>query len=903
MFWIVISHLCLSPLSSAQQANPPLVEKGQGESPFTVFDISEKEELIFRLVFGRQPLSEGLIGVSTRGGVLLPLAELSKILDLAFVVDPSLGQADGWFLSETRSFFLNARASEVVVEGQRSSFDSQAVWVGQDDIYVSTHLLSIWFPLVLHVDRSQLMISVETREVFPFQARLEREHRRKRLRGPGGPSSDFPVVISPYRWLDWPAVDLSVRSNYSSVFEKITSQYSAVMSQDLLWMNSTMFVTGNELDAVTNARATVGRQSVQRDLFGPLQMSEFLVGDVFNPQIPLVAHGQAGAGMVLSSFPLFQQLEFDRTSLRGDLPPAWEVELYRNEVLLASQASRGDGRYEFVDVPLVYGANVLRLIFYGPQAQKREKIQTIVVGQGLAGSGMQYVRVSANLDGTDVYDFIEEDPGQNPKKEFGDLTRYLGEYQFGLTDNISLSASVASLPVERVRRNYGSVGLRASLFGTFSRIHVSQDFSGGRALELATQTWLKRINLFFQHSHTFDYLSERTMRGGDALERESTLRLDTVLPSVWYVPSLPLTLNSTWGRTESGRETLNVFNRLSWFGFGVSASHSMDWIFYLGKPPGLLDEGNGSLLLNGRVSRLLLRGQFDYNIAPQAQASALSLTTDFSVSRQLSVRTGVRHQLNPMSRTSYSGGINYQNPSFGLGVTGQVDSEGIYSVNMALTFSLGWNSATSTPLIRSDRLATTGAVVARVFLDHNRNGSYDGDDEPLPGVTFFPSGRQIQTDEEGTAVIPGLSRNISTAVSVNPRSLENPYWSLTQPGYQLVTRPGKSTLLNFPVVMTGEVDGTVYLTQGDSMKAVSNVQLQLIDYQGEMIQEVKSAYDGFYLFSKVLPGTYRIQVAPLQAERLGLQAIEEMDVRIQGEDNVVSGVDILLQRFSKPLKP
>ena len=51
---------------------------------------------------------------------------------------------------------------------------------------------------------------------------------------------------------------------------------------------------------------------------------------------------------------------------------------------------------------------------------------------------------------------------------------------------------------------------------------------------------------------------------------------------------------------------------------------------------------------------------------------------------------------------------------------------------------------------------------------------------------------------------------------------------------------------------------SVYLVQGMATKAVSNVRILLVNVDGKVLQEVKSAYDGFYLFSKVPPGAYKV---------------------------------------------
>ncbi len=882
-------------LLHAQQANPPLQEKGTGVSPLTVFDRIEQEEMIFQLTLGRLTLNEGIIGYSGRDGVFLPLDEVSRTLEFAISVDPSLGQAEGWFLSEAQGFFLNVPSGKAILEGHAMPFDLDMVLVGEEDIFVNTLLLAKWFPIDFEVDLSQLIVRISTREPLPFEARLEREERRQRLKVGRSSFPDFSDLSTPYGWIGWPAFDLGYNSTYLSEQDSIDGQYSMVMSQDLFKMNSTMFMTGTHEEAVTGARLTLGRRSIQKNILGPLRMSELLMGDVFNPQLPLISDSRAGAGVLLSNFPLFQQSEFDRTSLRGELPQGWEVELYRNEILIDSQASRGDGRYEFVDVPLVFGSNVLRLIFYGPQAQKREKVQTIAVGQGLPQSGQHFFRLAGNLDDTDLYDFIDKD--YQREDPIADLSRYFGEYQFGIAKRVSLGAALASLPVDGARRTYGSVEMRGSLLGTFSRIHFSQDFSGGQALQLATQTWVAGTNLFVKHSEYRRYLSEQNFNAADPLLRESSLRLNSLIPSVWGIPQIPLTISANYDHSTSGKKTLDLFNRISFFSLGFSASHSIDWVFDIGAGQQSAHRGSGSFLLNGRFYRLSLRGSFDYGISPDPEASRVSFTGDYYLSRRFSVRAAVEHELNPSDRTTLTSGINYQNTYFGLGLFGRSDSEGVFSINAGLTFSFGWNAVRHEPILRSDRLASTGGALARVFLDHNQNGQYDGNDEPISGVHFSPGGRESQTDEDGYLYISGLSPNLSTPVAVDERSLEDPYWILTPKGYDVLSRPGLTSFLNFPVVTTGEIDGTIYLVDRDATKAVSNVLIQLVDSTGTVLQEVKSAYDGFYLFARVSPGAYSVRISPEQAERLQLLSPQIEPVTIAGEDNIISGVDVLLQKL------
>ena len=83
---------------------------------------------------------------------------------------------------------------------------------------------------------------------------------------------------------------------------------------------------------------------------------------------------------MLTNRPVERPDSFDKTNFRGDLPAGWDTELYRNGQLLAFTSPNGDGRYEFIDVPLQYGANRFEIVLYGPQGQIRREIRQVQVG-------------------------------------------------------------------------------------------------------------------------------------------------------------------------------------------------------------------------------------------------------------------------------------------------------------------------------------------------------------------------------------------------------------------------------------------------------------------------------------------------------------------------------------------
>ena len=883
----------------------PAREAGPGKHPFSLFESAEQQELILKMHFKRYLMSDGFIGYMHRGGLLLPLNEMARILEFPITVDPDAGLAEGWFLAENRRFSLDVEQGKVVVEGKTDHFNKDLVSVKLDDIYVDTTLLSRWFPVDFEFELSSLVVTLTSRETLPFEERLKREQIRERLGLTGLEKPKYPRLDIPYKFWDWPALDLSYTSTYQSVDRSTSGAYSAVMSGDFLWMNSSVFVSGDHDDPLTGARFLLGRVDPDGGLLGPLHVTEYSLGDVFTPQIPLVTGSSGGAGIQISSAPLFQQSEFDRTNLRGELPLGWEVELYRNEVLLDSQASRADGRYEFLDVPLLFGNNVLRLIFYGPQGQKREKIQTFAVGSGQIRPGEHFFRVSANLKEADLFDIAEDEV----EESYNDLARYTVQYHRGLSRRFSLATAFASLPLENSpgsletnRVYFGSLGLRGAIWGTFSRLDAVRDSEDGTAFEFATQTNVWGINFLAEYSQFFDYVSERVVEETDPLEIRSNVRLDSTIPSWWFLPRIPLSFTGRMERRESGRTDYDLSNRISMFTGGISFSNTLRWDLTRDGNVEPTTQVEGSFLLSARLLSLSLRGGLEYDIHPVTELASASVTGDYNITPDFSARLTIDQQLSGSDLTTVTAGLNRRYRAFALGLTGSYNSNDAFTAGATLTFSFGHDPRRRVWMMLSDRLATTGSASARVYLDKNQNNKFDEADEPLEGVQFQPSGRDIKTDKEGLAYLPGLSINRPTGVNVQKKTLEDPFWLLSHEGYEIVPRPGRSALLNFPVISTGEVDGTVYLLKGDTERAVSNVQMQLIDDKGEVVKKEKTAYDGFYLFTLVPPGTYILRIAPEQVQRLKLKTPREQKVVISGEGNVESGLNIVLELQSEPSK-
>ena len=126
---------------------------------------------------------------------------------------------------------------------------------------------------------------------------------------------------------------------------------------------------------------------------------------------------------MFGNIPIDRGSVFDKIDLRGELPIGYEVELYRNDVLIGSVSDGVDGRYEFTQVPLEFGLNVPRLVFYGPHGERREEVRQINAGQERLAPGEFEFGVSAVQQDENLIPIDRQEIGPAPGSTRGQSAR------------------------------------------------------------------------------------------------------------------------------------------------------------------------------------------------------------------------------------------------------------------------------------------------------------------------------------------------------------------------------------------------------------------------------------------------------------------------------------------------
>lgn len=837
--------------------------------------------LIFELHLDRAILADALIVYEAGNDLLLPLGELTRLLTLGITVDPSARVASGFVLSEEQIFRLDLATRTVTLSSGRESFDPDQVRWLDDDIYVASRLLQGWLPINLYIDLSTLIMDVVPREKLPLQYRLERERTAQVLGRRAGVYLDpgYPRAAPDYRLLSVPFFDQTLNLDYQWDQTSTSNNwaYSAFLTGDLLWMEGSLFLATNQGEDFLDPRLTLSRNDPDAALLGPLHARSLTLGSMGVPALNNVLRGSgSGNGILLSNRPLTLPASYGLHTLRGDLPSGWDVTLYFNDALIAFQPSRPDGLYEFADQPLVFGVNEFRLIFNGPLGQTRVERQLFILDQTLTKPG----------------EFVYTLAGQ---RDDNGRRRGSSQFDFGLAKRLAFSGGLVStplLPADGEERRFYNLGLRTALLGMLMNGDFVRAEEGGALYELGVKTRLGKYALDLTHTGlSEDFVSDFFPVTSDQIKLRDRARVFGALP-LGKKLHLPVALDFTREVTRSGTLTLDLQGRISLNLRGTNVTNALSW-----NRRGESTSSVGTLQLRRRVAGIGLNSQVAYLLAPETRITSLALSGDKNFGQASRWSLGVQHVLDP-DQTTFTAGVTHNFGSFGLGLNGRYVDTGEFAAGLQLFMALGREPRSGVWVADWQPLAGSGAVSARTFLDANQNGVFDRGEQPIEGAGFTineGSRHLVSTNADGLAYLTRLPPRQYADIALDTSTLEDPQWLPTVKGMRILPRPGKVQSIDFPVAMTGEVDGTVYLQEVGKTRGIGNALVELVDDQGSVVASGLSASDGYYIIPAVRPGHYRARISPEQLEKLGLASTAPMELTMRADGEFVYGLDFRLQ--------
>lgn len=883
----LMASVWVAPALAQSQVTGPSAPNAS--TPFTSDDL-----LFMEVTADGYQLAESMTVYASRSGVYVPLGEFARILDFAVGVFPAQGRAEGWVLSRDHSLLLDINTGAALVGGVGVVIEPGQVAAFEGDFYVRVDLLERLMPVRLKPDVNAQTLAVIPTQPLPFQQRLAREQRRAGSVS-GDPVLRYRLMETPYRLFSPPALDINLGGQVTRDGSDQSRSYDVRMAGDLLMAGFQGFAGSDADGALNSVRVLLERKDPNGHALGPVGATRAGLGDVFTPSMSMGAGSFGGRGAFYTSAPLESLDLATPLNLRGELPLGEEVELYVNEVLQTNQSSPVQGRYEFLDVPLTFGLNTIRLVFYGSQGETREQVRRINFGTGQVEAGRFIVRLGAVEQNTPVFRV-----GTRPNDPSTGDVRIAALFDYGISPTLTLSGGAARYaPLGMAARSVGLLGLRGS-FGAFAgQFDLAADEDGGAGVTLGLAGRPFGVSLIGRHSeYSGGFVDETRMFGvgpDAALMRSSGLRADARL-RLGKKLVLPLSLDlRRQERTDgSGQFAADVRTStpVSHYYLSTSLSYQNDWTT-TARQDQLVGAVDIATLVAARVQ---VRSGVAYRFLPDARLESAYATIDYQLTARNSVRLGVMRSLGVQQTTTIQAAQLYAADLFDASVNAAYETDtGKWQIGFQLGFGLGYDPVRGRYHIARPGLASGGSIAIDAYIDANGDGVRQSSEQGVRNVAFDTPGGTVLTNADGVALAGGLGDGGVVRARVNLENLDDPFL-VGGDSVEIVPRPGRTVMINYPLQLTSEVELSTRLRrEGEADRSLAAVNIMLVPARGGDAIQGRTDHAGVVVLENVRPGRYTVRLDPEQAADLSLVLDGAPVLEVPPEGGFMRGDDLFIR--------
>ena len=893
--------LCFANLAHSQQAtlNNSAQVKGDSKKE-SISDISyigaerfiDGEELIMSLELDKWRLAQ-VFGIKSENGIQVSFSELIQALNFP-IKSSSLTQYEGWFIEENKLFKLypDQASNKLMVQVNDTVFEvsSSHYQLIYSDLFIDLGEIARWFKLNPKVDFSNQKITIAPTNKLPIQLKAQRKAKRFD-KFSSNTESEMPLLNRGYSVLSAQAIDLQTNINY--IKNKTTANYTALGVREVLLHNTNFFLTGSSDETVNIARLNVSKKSNKGNLLGILDAKSYEFGDVTPIRVGNLATNRQSRGVRLSNVDLRRSVNNEVTNFTGAILPGWDVELYRNEILLDQRLDVSDGRYEFNDVVLLYGTNQFELVFYGPQGQiERENETRILSPDAIKNAQFEY---SVSLTQVNQALFKDSSIGTAANRSGFNLS---GEYSTGFGESSRIKVGHENVMGSDFDSNLVSVGVNTSIFNN-SLLNYSFAFN-----DLNETSFDVNFRTAIGNQSVSALVSSRTTLNPDTAELIDASNL-TLLAS----GSLLKSTQANISHQSKVELTKNNDNRTIRLTNNIGASFGRTYLFngleYIKViEPDSQDYLFGNIGLQQNFGPVFSKFQLSYTNEDK-QLAFTNASADLSWVITPSIRAKLVHNQSLVTN-NHRTSLNVDWKSNWLRLSSRFTYSKLLGSQLGLFATMSFSG---TPeygeFVQSNRgLTGRGTLLVRVFLDANGNLIYDEGEELLEDVTVksVQSRATAQTQVNGIAELTGLTPQKVTDIIIAKSSIEDPYLMPVIDGISVMPREGNIDLIDFPVVNSSELDGTLYFENDNEDSIVAAyVEIGLFD-NDEMIHTTTTEFDGFFLFTGIKPGTYLIKISEnaVKRHRIAKQINASVDFPVEGK--VLNGKDFTLTRYPQVSK-
>lgn len=800
----------------------------------------------------------------------LPIGELADGLAIDVKVSPALKKAEGFLIDEKNRISLDLEKCEFEVDGKIQKFECASAVVYNDEIYLSSSVLSSWWHLKFEFLQNQSLIVLRSDLKFPAQLKLERE-RKTVANSKSSEKITYDLEKNPSKNFLGPSIDqqLAVKAQKQNGKMATNLTHDTLASAELFGFESSGYVGGVDSD-VSQWSLTFSKKDADGGL--PLGARDYSLIDVLAPSVPLVANNARVRGALVSSYPLINPDSFSFRDFTGILPSGWEVELYQNDTLIGRQSAGDSTQYNFKNIPLYYGLNRFKFIFYGPQGQRQEEVELVNIDPSMALPKQRSYRIVA---GEDVLD---------------SESRTLAQYTHSLSNSSSITATYFNgVPDDGEKHiNYGQLNFISKLGRNLIGLNATGNDQNGSAYEASIQTPFENASLGLRHA-VFDKFQSEAFNKTlvDPITQVSRANLGITVP---YFSSLRLTAEAVRKYFEDRHEEWTGAQRTSVQFQSLILSHSINYD----------DTVEGKWI--GEFSSIYLFGKNEFRFTSDYQKSIRNISSFFQMPIDRTATVGLRGQrdyLTSVNEGALTLNKNLKNCIVGSEVT--ISSNGDFSIQGLLSYGSIFDPVKKHQAFYQRGQTNYGAAGVTVFLDLNQNQMRDEGEPGLENIRVLVNQQDAEelTSKDGYVLLSHLPVHQPVNLSISLKSIPDPSYRPILPGKSIVLRPGGAAQIELPVGVFGEVSGIVNIKTSASQTGKRGIVVELVNSTGKVVAHSRTGSDGYYVMEEIPPGSYTVRVKDDQLSELSLQpqpssyqfVIDPKDLTDRSYDFVLSRIE------------
>lgn len=844
---------------------------------------------VLDLTRNRKSLGQSLIVWERDLEYFVPVTGIAQILKFPTTFDPATLKVEGEFFNPQNRYSIDAENGTYTVLDETHPLPEGSILKGQDnnDLYVTVDFLNQIWSLDLEVDIYDQSLSIGTNRKLPVELEIEREKRQKKLERQKQEKEEqkkfetnYIYTPNGYRLLGPQTFFLSQRLRWDNSQKDLKSSTFASGEGDFLGTSASYSLNISNEKSVINIEdfaIRLRRQDYKSGKILPFGLDLIDLGDIAVRSPSLVAGSLQGTGLYVSTDRDRQNVDFDEVIIEGNAQPGWDVEVYSRGVLIDFGVVDELGRYRFENVPLTFGNNNIRLVFYGPQGEIEERTETYSIARSFLKPGEMTYQAGVVKRGDRVINLSDNRENNGETDSTFRINRGINSYMSGY-------ATFTNLNLNGTLEKYISLGANFNALGGYGQVEAYKQLDKGTALDVRYARNFLGFDTNFRSSLYKDFESQKTGRDANRKETETSLSVIKRFASSFAPLNLGFSLDHTTYAEADSETRLSTAQSIGTPRLG-NLSHTTTTSFSAGH----MIDADGQLAFGRSLSdNFGLNSKLSYDYFPQKQFNSADFSLSYTDNDRLTASLGYGQSLVNTDSRTVSLGAAYNFDTFTGNANLSWDSADGIDFLIGANTTFGPQGEDNLYEFRRKFDGQPTRLSIRLFEDINGDGIYGPEDTPLPGARVVLNGGRKSglSDEEGYIDIAPAGGEGSTTITLDRKSMtSNPFLiPARKDGYITILRAGTKPHIDFPLTMSGTVDGTIRDQNGRGMAGIT---VQLIDAQGKLAGENVTVFDGFYSFELVRPGRYVVQVHP--SHRV---FVPPKTVRVASDDLFVYGADL-----------